>query len=277
MKFLFTADLHGNELQYRKIFRYLNENNLDFLVLGGDLSPKSKNKRNPEDQRDFFNSFLFNLTKTSKTKTLLILGNDDYRQNLNFLKENERSNNYKILGRPYDANGYFFAGYSYVPYTPFVWKDWERRDLESDTLRNLRKDVLKEGKLDFDKPYNILEDFSKHSIEDDLKHLCHGADTHKLILITHTPPINTVCDLMKDKNGRLRHIGSKAVRLFIEKNQPLLTLHGHIHDSVKNSKKYMQYIGKTISATVGNDHITEEVFALEITINRKIQVERIKL
>ena len=276
MKFLFTADLHGNALQYEKIFQYLNAEGFDLLVLGGDLSPKSKERRNPADQKAFFEKILFMHTKKAKVPTFLILGNDDYRQNLKFLKENEH-HNYRVIDKPHGLKNYIFVGYSYVPYTPFVWKDWERRDLATDQEKDLREDVLKVGKMDFENPYNILEDFAKYSIEEDLNSLCESVDAEKLILITHTPPIDTVCDLTKDKAGKLRHIGSKAVRAFIEKKQPPLTLHGHIHDSVQNSNQYMQYIGKTISATVGNDHLTDEVFALVVTLEKHINLERIKL
>ncbi|MBO7097199.1 MAG: metallophosphoesterase [Alphaproteobacteria bacterium] len=277
MKFLFTADLHGNELQYKKIFDHLNNENFDLIILGGDLSPKSKDKRNPTEQKNFFKQIFFEHTKSAKVPTFLILGNDDYRQNLFFLKEHEKQNNFQLIDEPQKIEKYTFVGYSYVPYTPFVWKDWERRDLATDKQQNLREDVLKIGKIDFDKPYNILEDFSKHSIEEDLNTLCQNINTQQLILITHTPPINTVCDLTKDKNGQLRHIGSQAVRSFIEAKQPLLTLHGHIHDSVINSKQYMCNIGRTITATVGNDHLTNEVFALEVTLSNTINIKRIKI
>ncbi|MBQ9235212.1 MAG: metallophosphoesterase [Alphaproteobacteria bacterium] len=277
MNFLFTADLHGNEIQYSKVFNYLNVNDFDFLILGGDLAPKSKDKRNPAAQKDFFKNVLFKLMQNSGKQTLLILGNDDYRLNLNFLRDNQHSNNYKIIDVPYTFNGYCIAGYSYVPYTPFVWKDWERRDLKTDNISDLRHDVLTTGMIDFDKPYNILDEFLKYSIEFDLENLCKGVDNKKLILITHTPPFNTVCDLMKGKDGKLRHIGSKAVRKFIEKQQPLLTLHGHIHDSVQNSKYFMQYLNNTISATVGNDHLTDDVYVLQITIEKNVNIERIKL
>lgn len=278
MKFLFTADLHGNVLQYQKVFQHLNEHNFDFLILGGDLAPKSNDKRNPDAQKDFFTDVLFKLTKNSEKQTFLILGNDDYRRNLNFLRENQASNNYKLLERPYNVGEYYVIGYSYVPYTPFIWKDWERRDLETDTARDLRPDVLTEGKFDFDKSYNIFDDFSKYSIEADLKNLCKNTDMKNLILVTHTPPVNTICDLMKDKDGNLRHIGSKAVRKFIEERQPLLTLHGHIHDSVQNSQQFMQHLNKTVSATVGNDHLTDNVFVLQITIKgNNVEIERIEL
>ena len=277
MRFLFTADLHGNEFQYNKVFQYVKEQHIELLVLGGDLSPKDKEKRNPTSQKDFFQNILFPLPKTSNAKTLLILGNDDYRTNLNFLKENETMCNYKIIDTPYYFNEYCFIGYSYVPHTPFIWKDWEKRDLTSDTEKDLREDVLTVGKIDFDKSYDILQNYLKSSIEDDLDKLCKDIPSNKLILITHAPPFETVCDLTKDKAGKLRHIGSRAVRKIIESKKPLLTLHGHIHDSVVNSGDFMQKIGETISATVGNEHLTEDVFALDIYIDEQITINRVRL
>jgi len=48
----------------------------------------------------------------------------------------------------------------------------------------------------------------------------------RFVLVTHEPPADTAIDL---SNGV--HIGSRAVRRFIEKNQPLLTVCGHTHQS----------------------------------------------
>ena len=48
-----------------------------------------------------------------------------------------------------------------------------------------------------------------------------------LLLISHTPPYGTKVD--KLKNGK--HVGSKAVRRFIEKHQPELCVCGHIHEA----------------------------------------------
>jgi uncharacterized protein len=53
------------------------------------------------------------------------------------------------------------------------------------------------------------------------------------ILIAHQPPINTKCDLVYDGLSELgvTHIGSVAIRKYIEEAQPLLALVGHIHES----------------------------------------------
>ncbi len=49
----------------------------------------------------------------------------------------------------------------------------------------------------------------------------------RLVLVAHTPPLNTACDRLT--NGQ--HVGSTAVRAFIETHQPDLCLCGHIHES----------------------------------------------
>jgi Icc-related predicted phosphoesterase len=49
----------------------------------------------------------------------------------------------------------------------------------------------------------------------------------QVLLVSHNPPKNTRCDLI----GAGMHVGSEAVRSFIEKNQPLLCLCGHIHEA----------------------------------------------
>jgi uncharacterized protein len=48
------------------------------------------------------------------------------------------------------------------------------------------------------------------------------------ILVCHQPPYNTLNDLAQ---GNL-HVGSKAVRAFIERRQPLVCFSGHIHEGI---------------------------------------------
>ena len=46
------------------------------------------------------------------------------------------------------------------------------------------------------------------------------------ILVSHQPPVNT----LNDRTSRGKHVGSYAIREFIEKHQPLLCFTGHIHE-----------------------------------------------
>jgi len=49
----------------------------------------------------------------------------------------------------------------------------------------------------------------------------------QVVLVSHNPPKNTHCDII----GSGIHVGSEAVRAFIEQHQPALCLCGHIHEA----------------------------------------------
>ncbi len=53
------------------------------------------------------------------------------------------------------------------------------------------------------------------------------ADVKPLVLICHAPPLNTALDRVKEG----LHAGSRAVREFIEKHQPIHFFCGHIHEA----------------------------------------------
>ncbi len=63
-----------------------------------------------------------------------------------------------------------------------------------------------------------------------------------LILVSHQPPVDTLNDEVRDGI----HVGSKAVRSFIEKYQPLVCFTGHIHEGIG-----IDTIGKTRLANPG--------------------------
>ncbi len=49
------------------------------------------------------------------------------------------------------------------------------------------------------------------------------------------------------------HIGSIAVGRFIETRQPLVTLHGHVHESARLTGAWMDQIGKTRLFSAAHD------------------------
>ncbi len=281
-KILYSADLHGNLLQYRKMLDYAVEREVDIVAFGGDLTPKNPERRTPERQRDFIINELFPLfkefNKQSDAELLLIMGNDDYKSNHHVFASNQDKIGYRMIDQiPYESkNGYYYIGYSYVPYSPYKWKDWEKRDLISDKGIPDRPGIKEEGFLsigdDF-KPFSIYDNMFEGSIEEDLNQITSGLNKSKLILITHVPPYNTACDLTK----KGVHVGSEAVKKFIENEQPLLTLHGHIHETVDESGKFPEIIGATISVSPGNDHIPENPYVVYIEIRGKIKCQRLKL
>jgi len=49
------------------------------------------------------------------------------------------------------------------------------------------------------------------------------------------------------------HVGSVAIRRFIEERQPLVTLHGHIHESARLTGSWREQIGRTHCLSAAHD------------------------
>lgn len=80
------------------------------------------------------------------------------------------------------------------------------------------------------------------------------------VAVIHVPPINSGLDTCPDLDEHLKVItqggqvvmksaGSPAVRAFIEKVQPMLTLHGHIHESPGH-----KHLGRTLMINAGSEY-----------------------
>jgi hypothetical protein len=87
-------------------------------------------------------------------------------------------------------------------------------------------------------------------------------DAKTAIFNLHTPPYDTPIDLAPELDETLRpkmsageggmkmiHVGSMAVRKIIDKYQPLLGLHGHIHESRGAIK-----VGRTVCVNPGSEY-----------------------
>lgn len=82
----------------------------------------------------------------------------------------------------------------------------------------------------------------------------------RAIVIIHVPPYETPLDACPDLDKNLKIItqggqvvmksaGSPSVKAFIEKVQPMLTLHGHIHESAGHIR-----IGRTLAINAGSEY-----------------------
>jgi len=92
-------------------------------------------------------------------------------------------------------------------------------------------------------PFNTPYEFSEEELA---AFLASGyaqiKDADNFILVSHAPPVKTSTDRLI--NGK--HVGSAAVRAFIEEKQPLLCLTGHIHES-----RAQDYLGRTLVLNPG--------------------------
>jgi len=85
------------------------------------------------------------------------------------------------------------------------------------------------------------------TIEEELHQLIRPDNMARSIYVIHMPPYHLGLDECNNGSG----VGSKAVYDFLLKNQPKLSLHGHIHESPKLSGKWRAELGQTICIQPG--------------------------
>lgn len=261
---LFVSDLHGNVDRYHKLFQTIKAEQPEAVFWGGDVLPLlSSMPRSPDIFRqDFINHYLAKRLarlrhelKGAYPRIFLILGNDDPRfEEAAVLDVASRGIWEYIHNRKVDFRHFRVYGYAYVPPTPFRLKDWERYDVS----RYVDPGSIspEEGVRSF--PATDLE--KKYAtIQDDLARLAGDEKMDQSIFLLHSPPYKTKLDLaalggkMIDHVPLDPHTGSIAVRRFIESRQPLLTLHGHVHESSRLSASWRDLIGRTHCFSAAHD------------------------
>ncbi|HHS12693.1 MAG TPA: hypothetical protein ENN03_02865 [bacterium] len=253
MRILFTSDLHGNPVFYQDILRLTERGTVNRIILGGDLLPgRGHGDESLKEQHRFieevFIPFLEKVHDQGLSPTLCLLGNNDWQDVLPRLSELDRQG---LLWNLHDhdcpvEDCLTVKGYPFVPPTPFPPKDFEKRDLTGDPVKTTTyyPVISIEAKL---RRANETEWFTRRpSIEEDLAQWT-LKETENTILVMHSPPHDT----MLDRLYNARPAGSRAIRAFIETHQPLLTLHGHVHESPVVSGKIWDRLGKTLCINPG--------------------------
>ncbi len=263
MTFLFTSDLHGKPAHYQEINEIVKRNGIDVVILGGDLLPRRGHGKNSlQLQRDYICCELtafFESIKNMGASVYATFGNDDWAAIRSQFQELEERNLIQILSlQPQQlTDDIFLLGYPYVPPTPFSPKDWEKRDCENDPPHSPAQTPI--SSLSGAVQTIDQEAFfsSRHSIEEELRDVnLNKAD--RTIFVSHAPPHDTALDRLA--NGE--PIGSRAIRDFILRSQPAMTLHGHIHESPDVSGRCVDRLGRTISVNPGQtySHLSAVIF-----------------
>ncbi len=262
---LFASDLHGNVDRYNKLFDAIRAKAPRAVFLGGDLCPSGLARWDgPESAGgDFLNGFLFSGLQRLRLEMgseypeiLAIPGNDDMRTEEHVMIEAQEAGLWQYIhNRKTAVDGYPVFGYAFVPPTPFPWKDWERYDVSR---------YIPPGSVSPEEGWRTVE-ADRHwvrygTIKTDLEDLTsREEDLSRSVFLFHTPPHETSLD-RADLDGKSVdhvpldiHVGSIAVRRFIQARQPRLTLHGHIHESARLTGSWQDRIGDTLLFTAAHD------------------------
>ena len=261
---LFVSDLHGSTDRIDKLFSLIRSMVPDLVFLGGDLLPFGGLSQHHVHGRQmpFIEGYLTRGFSSLHREleehyplVAVILGNDDPRREEAALEAGERAGLWRYLHDRKVAFGrYTLYGYSCIPPSPFTLKDWERYDVSryvdvgaSAPTSGWRTVPVAEEKL------------SSVTIQQELKELVGEDDLRRAAFLFHAPPYGSNLDLA-DLDGQMVdaapldvHIGSIAVRRFIEQRRPYLTLHGHAHESARLSGQWRERIGRTWCLSAAHD------------------------
>jgi Icc-related predicted phosphoesterase len=289
MRILFVADLHGADLIFKKSLKAAETYEVSALILAGDLTAKDirpiinrkdnsflvnyrdksevvsaselkgiegvlsdtghyffyctetefENLKRDHDEifkimdekiidklRYWAETIIAQIDLTKKT-VFITPGNDDILDIDELLNQYENKGIHSNLSRPYEFPANEMISLDYSNQTP-----WEtpREGTEKELSKMIKRKVKQ------------------------LK------NPEKAIFNFHCPPVDTRIDLAPELDKNLKpiivpgadtrvHVGSESVRKFIEACQPVLSLHGHVHESPGVDR-----IGKTICLNPGSEY-----------------------
>ncbi|MCK6622705.1 MAG: metallophosphoesterase [Calditrichaceae bacterium] len=260
----FVSDLHGRPGRYRKLFDAAAQERPAAIFLGGDLFPSGMASLAVAEAAfdDFIRDFLApgfadlraRLGK-AYPRVFLIPGNDDLRSEEAILRALEAEGLWEYIHeRKVAWDDFAVFGYACVPPTPFQLKDWERYDVSR---------YLDPGCVSPEQGWRSVpapeREIQYATIQKDLEALAGADDLSRAIFLFHTPPYQTLLDRaaldgkMVDHVPLDVHVGSIALRRFIEKRQPRITLHGHIHESARLTGSWKDRIGNTHLFSAAHD------------------------
>jgi len=259
MRILYVTDLHGAEWKYDRLFQVAVDSDVDAVINGGDMLPKSRDR---EGQCDFIAGFLdahFKKYNDAGLDYLCCLGNDDLKRFDPLFQDvcDSYSHAHNIAQCKIELGGFEFIGMNWVVDYPFRLKDRCRMDTEGYVFQ----EQFGPGLLSTESGWKDLEDWFSHAktlptIEDELSRLVQPTDMSRTIYSIHMPPVN----MGLDKCAHGLEVGSKAVYKFLERKQPRLSLHGHIHESPACSEKWWGKIGQTLCIQPGQLEALSYVF-----------------
>jgi Icc-related predicted phosphoesterase len=234
MRFLYTTDLHGNTEHYQFALETARRLGIRYVHLGADMLPKTGStlEEMQHNQSVFIRKFLskyFAEAREAGIELLCFFGNDDFW----YLKPlfREVCETSLLDDTPVRSVGeYSFVTYPYVPDYPFTMKTACKRDARQivEPYLGLGFEVDDDGqRMPIINPDQHFAD--KGTIDADLKTFCTATSwaMKRTVASFHTPPSSLGLDVC----GGGRQVGSRAVHDWIEEQQPILVLAGHIHES----------------------------------------------
>jgi len=301
LRILFVADIHGSSLLFRKALTSSISHAADLLILAGDLSGKelhpivfdghsfsvtihgetrhyadagrlSQVRSTLADVGEYFIDCELPYLDQLRSDPALV--RNHIRQEsvkrltswIQMARERINSHRMTILITPGNDDDDSFDGLAEAIQAPgFLWS-------YNGIVRFQEYEILNYGDSNLT-PWHTPREKPESEIEGDLTHLFERARRLESVVCNiHCPPYGTLLDLAVSSEGRNQprvlipsavesHVGSIAVRKSIEAWQPLVSLHGHVHESPG-----VQMIGRTLCLNPGSEyrHGVLNAFVIEL-------------
>jgi len=290
LRIFFTSDLHGSEKCFKKFINAAHAYKANVLVVGGDLTGKRivpivkqadntyktrflgenvilKNEDELEKAKKQIKSVGYYVHVADESEIQLLREDEKKLEErfaesmtetiaswVRFAEEKLRGSEVKVYMMPGNDDDYsidpLLEGHDVVVNPNdkiFFINDHEMLSLGYANMT----------------PWRCPRDITEHELGSKIEGLASRIDRmDRAIFNIHVPPYKTTIDLAPELDEKFRpkaaggggvimsNVGSTAVRKAIETHQPLLTLHGHIHDS-----KGMCRIARTLCLNPGSEYV----------------------
>lgn len=251
MKILYTTDLHGCRWKYERLLNLAHRHAAEVVINGGDMLPKGADLL--WSQHEFIGEFLqahFESFQKDGIRYLCCLGNDDLARNDGAFEAACQKTNAvtNVAGKKILVQGYEFIGMNLVVDYPFRLKDRCRMDTRDFRFPEQYGSALfseKDGMREVANWQACAKTLP--TIQEELDMLPRPSKMDEAVYIMHMPPAFLGLDVC----GNGQCVGSVAVYQFLRDNQPLLSLHGHIHESPDMSGIWQARLKQTICIQPG--------------------------
>lgn len=286
-KILFATDLHGSETFFGKILSVAKTFKVNILLISGDLTGKAIVPIVKSDEGRYYTAFFgrnYNIGEAELPELKNSIRKVGYYHFLCSRKEYEdfkaepkkvdelfgklmRDTVEKWVSKieelvPGDIRVIMNPGNDDDPVVDEVLKKSKRTDYTIERAVDL-DDLHPMVSCEWvnPTPWNSPRECTEQELERRLRtEMDRVSDVSHLVCDFHSPPYNTPLDLApklgKDLQPKLflgqpvyEHVGSKSIRQIFEQYQPLLGLHGHIHESASKCQ-----LGKTICINPGSEY-----------------------
>jgi len=250
MKVLYFTDLHGSRWKRERAAKLAIAQKVNVVIDGGDILPYLD-----DDVSDFienaFRPFCASLNAAGIT-FLFMAGNDDPIVFDRFMADAIKDCPlvHRIAQRKISLGRYDFIGMNWVNDYHFRLKDRCRLDYPGAPLEEQDGPPViygQEAKIDnWEKYVRGLP-----TIRHELQRLPKPRRLARPVYVIHMPPYHLGLAMINRRGLGRADVGSKSVYDFIQKRQPWLTLHGHIHESPEITGIWKRRLGKTLCIQPG--------------------------